>query len=97
MFSFSAVGILGLGFVIAIVLLILGLMEKTDYSKRVRMSRAGGILLGLMVIATGLTWYGYVVLTSSIPLTIVDVVILTLVAAIGGLISGISCCIPIRQ
>ena len=82
---------------IAIVLLILGLMEKTNYSRRVRMIRSGGILLGLMVVATGLTWYGYIVLTSSLPLTIGDVVILTLVAAIGGLISGISCCIPIRQ
>lgn len=97
MFSFSGIGILGLGFLIAIVLLVLGLIEKTDYSKRVRMIRAGGILLGLMVISAGLTWYGYLAVSSSVLLTFGDVIVLTLVSSIGGLISGVSCYISIRQ
>ncbi len=97
MFGVSVVGILGLGFVIVILLVILGLLEKNDYSKRVKMIRTGGILLGIMIIATGLIWYGILVATPSTSLTLGDVVLLTLDSSIGGLISGISCCIPIKQ
>lgn len=97
MFAISPVGILAFGFVIAILLIIIGFREKSDYSRKAGLMRAGGILLGLMMIATGLTWYGYLASTSSTPLTFEDVVILTLVSSIGGLISGISSYIQINQ
>ena len=97
MFVISPVGILAAGFVIAVLLIIIGFREKSDYSRKVKLIRAGGILLGLMIIATGLTWYGYLAFTSSTPLALEDVVILTLVSSIGGLISGISSYIPISQ
>jgi len=97
MFAISPVPILTAGFMIAILLIVIGFREKSDYSRKTRLMRAGGILLGLMIIATGLTWYGYLASTSSTPLALEDVVILTLVSSIGGLISGISSYIPISQ
>jgi len=97
MFVISPLGILAFGFMIAILLIIIGFREKSDYLRKVKLIRAGGILLGLMMIATGLTWYGYPASTSSMPLILEDVVILTLVSSIGGLISGISSYIPINQ
>jgi len=91
------VGILTAGFMIAILLIIIGFREKSACSRKVRLIRAGGILLGLMMISTGFTWFGYLASTSSTPLAFEDVVILTLVSSIGGLISGISSYIPINQ
>lgn len=97
MFAITPVPILAAGFIVAILLIIIGFRERSDYSSKVRLIRAGGILLGLMMIATGLTWFGYLTSTSSTPLTFEDVVIPTLVSSIGGLISGISRYMPIDQ
>ena len=97
MFAITPVPILVAGFVAAILLMLIGFREKSDYSSKARLIRAGGILFGLMMIATGLTWFGYLASTSSTPLTFEDVIILTLVSSIGGLISGISRYMPINQ
>jgi hypothetical protein len=95
MVSVSAVGILGIGFFIAIVLLVIGLREKGDLTKKVRLIRAGGFLTGLMVIITGLTWYGYIAMREATIMTLGDVVTLTSISAFGGIISGISLYIPL--
>jgi len=97
MFAISPVGILAAGFAAAILLIAIGFREKSDYSSKVKLIRAGGILLGLMMIATGLSWFGYIASTSSTSLTFEDVVILTLVSSIGGVISGVSRYMPINQ
>jgi uncharacterized membrane protein len=97
MFGVSGVGILVVGFGIALLLIVIGFREKKDYLKRVRFLRAGGILLGLMFIVTGVTWYGYLVVTTSTPLTLGDVISLTGISSVGGLIIGISSYFPISS
>jgi len=97
MVGFNAVGILGTGFVIAFLLLVIGFREKRDFLRKVRFVRAGGILLGVMIIITGVTWYGYLVAYTTTPMTLEDVIILTVISSVGGLISGISSYFPISQ
>lgn len=96
MFGFSAVGILGTGFVIAILLLVIGLREKDDSLRKVRFLRAGGVLLGLMIIVTGFVWYASFVYPYP-PHYLEGVFLLTLVSSIGGLIIGAASWIPIVQ
>ncbi len=97
MFGPSGPGILGIGFVIAIILIILGYREKEDFLKKVRYVRSGGILFGIMILISGLIVYGYLVATMAYSLTLGDVMILTLVSSLGGLIIGIAGYYPIRQ
>lgn len=78
MFGFSAVGILAIGFIAVLVLWFLGRRS------------ASTILLGLMTVITPLTWYGsLLMLYSSFQMTLVDVLVLALLSAIGGIIIGV--------
>jgi len=91
MFSINGFGILGMGLVIIIVLLVIGFREKDNILRKIRFYRVAGILLGLLIIVTGFTWFSYLAGTAITFLTIEDVIILTSLSSIGGLISGISC------
>ena len=97
MFGISGIGILGMGFIIIVVLLVIGFREKEDLLKKERYSRGAGILLGALIIVTGLTWYSTVVAVATTPMTFEDVLILTGISSIGGLISGISGYLPINK
>ena len=97
MFGISAIGILGMGLVIVIVLLVIGLREKEDVFRKERFIRAAGVVLGVLIIVTGLSWYGTVAARATTPMTFEDVLILTGISSIGGLISGISCYFPINE
>jgi uncharacterized membrane protein YesL len=96
MVGFSAIGILGIGFGIAIILLILGLLEKSNHSKKVHLIRAGGFLIGLMIIITGLMWYFPLATAGTHILVFEDILSLTVISSLGGLVSGVSCFIPIN-
>lgn len=96
MIVLTPVGFLLSGFAIALLLIVMGFREKRDYARKVRLVRAGGILLGLMIIITGLSWYGFLAFVA-VHLIFEDVVMLTLLSSIGGLIIGASSCIPISQ
>ncbi len=95
MFAFSGPGILGIGFVIAILLIVIGFRERTEYHRRVRFLRTGGILFGVMIIITGTTLYGYLATTIMTPMTFQDVLILSGISSFGGLIIGISIYYPV--
>jgi membrane-associated HD superfamily phosphohydrolase len=95
MFSISGFGILGMGLVIIIVLLVVGFREKEDLLKKERFIRVAGILFGLLIIVTGCIWTEYMRTAYFMPLSFGSLIILTIVSSIGGLISGISCYIPI--
>ncbi|MFX1266146.1 MAG: hypothetical protein ACFFH0_12240 [Promethearchaeota archaeon] len=97
MATLSIPGILGLGFFIAILLIIIGIREREDYPRRVRYIRSGGILFGIMIVVTGFTVYGYLVAVRGLIMNLQDVIILTLVSSIGGLITGISGYYPLSQ
>jgi hypothetical protein len=97
MFSLNIPSILGIGFVIAILLIMIGYREKENIRRRVRYLRMGGVFFGIMVIVTGLTVYGYLVMVVSLIMFLQDVVILSMVSSFGGVIIGISCYYPISQ
>ena len=96
MFGFSAPGIIGVGFAIAILLIVIGLRERDDYLRKVRFVRAGGMLLGIMIIVTVVTVYAHLV-TMGLIMKLQDVITLALVSSFGGLIIGISGYYPISQ
>ncbi|MFW9887357.1 MAG: hypothetical protein ACFFER_04205 [Candidatus Thorarchaeota archaeon] len=89
--------ILGFGFFIAILLIIIGIIEREDYPRRVRYIRSGGILFGIMIVVTGITVYGYLVAVSGLIMNLQDVINLASVSSIGGLIIGISGYYPLSQ
>lgn len=76
-----------IGFVIAIILLILGFVEKKNPLRKKRLMAAGTILLGIMIAAVPLTWYGsWAITMGSILMTISDILIMAFLSIIGGII-----------
>lgn len=83
----SMPALLILGFVIAIILLIFGFMEKKNPLRKKRLLAAGTILFGIMIVAVPLSWYGYWAIASGgILVNISDIVIITFLSLIGGII-----------
>jgi len=84
MASVSFVGLRATGYVIGILLFVLG-----RYRKRPKVAASGVVLLGVMVLATPLTWYLYLVSEGgSIRFAATDVILLSWVAFLGGLVAG---------
>ncbi len=73
----SIPSLLAIGFIAALVLYLLG------------QRKAGIILFGLMIIVTPLLWYGSFAMHGSIVMTIADILILSLLSSIGGIIIGV--------
>ena len=83
--------LLMIGFVIAVLFLVLGYRERVDLSKRERSIRIGLVLLGMMVIVTPFSWYGYLaIVAGAVQLGIGVMVILTTLVSIGGIFIGAS-------
>jgi Ca2+/Na+ antiporter len=83
----SAPALLALGFIIGIVLVVVGLLEQKNRTRRAHLMAAGVLLLGIMSIVTPLLWYGYpAFLTGVVVMTLGELVILTLLALVGGLL-----------
>jgi uncharacterized membrane protein len=83
----SVPAVLAVGFIIGIVLLVVGLLEQKDRTQRAHLTGAGALLLGIMTVATPLLWYGcWPLLTGSvIIMSISEIAVLTLL----GLVSGV--------
>jgi hypothetical protein len=76
-----------IGFVIATIMLILGFVEKKNPPRKKKLMAAGTILMGIMVVAVPLTWYGYWAITmGSILMTIADILIIAFLSILGGII-----------
>jgi hypothetical protein len=83
----SAPALLALGFIIGIVLAVVGLLEQKNRTRRGHLLAAGVLLLGVMSVATPLLWYGYpAFLTGVVVMTLGELVILALLALVGGLL-----------
>ncbi len=75
--AISIPGLLAVGFIAALVLYLLGQRQ------------AGIILFGLMIIITPLSWYGSFAMQGSLLMSIGDILILSLLSSIGGIIIGV--------
>jgi FtsH-binding integral membrane protein len=83
----SIPALLGFGFIVGIVLVLLGLVEQKNQQRRAHLMAAGVIVLGIMSVVTPLLWYGYpALLTGVVVLNLGELVILTLLALISGLL-----------
>ena len=83
----SAPALLALGFIIGIVLVVVGLLAQKNRDRRAHLMAAGVLLLGIMSIVTPLLWYAYpAFLTGLAIVTAGELVLLTLLAVVGGLL-----------
>ena len=83
MFSIPIPVLLALGFLIGIILLVLGYMEKTDPTRHQHLMGLGIIIIGIMIPITPLSVYGYLVLVRGLILGIIEIVIIALALIIG--------------
>jgi hypothetical protein len=97
MVSFNGLGILVTGLIIITILLVIGLRENDDIARKERFIRAAGVIFGALIIITELLWYLSVIPSTTTPMTYEDVLIITGLSSIGGLIIGISCYLPIGR
>jgi len=95
--GFNGLGILIIGLVIITILLVIGLREKTDITRKQRFIRAAGVIFGVLIIIMELLWYLSVVPSATALMTFEDVLFITGVSSIGGLIIGISCYLPMGR
>ena len=92
MFSINIPALLALGFLIGILLVAIGYREKANLVLRAHRIGLGTIIIGIMIPATPLAWYGSLGLrTGIIILGILDIaiIILTLIAGVIGVYYGL--------
>jgi hypothetical protein len=90
MVSINLPSLLALGFLVGIVLLIIGYRERGDFQRRNRFIGSGLSIIGIMTLLTPLSWflyfayiYGTVIMTSG------DIAIFAMLAFIGGILAGV--------
>ncbi len=83
MFTVSMPFILAIGFLIGIVLLVLGYRETEDRPRRNRLMGTGTIVIGIMIPVTPLSWYGYGAFTAALVVGIVELFIIALALVLG--------------
>jgi len=75
--------ILVLGFLVGIILLLLGYRENTDPTKRQHRMGLGIIIIGIMIPITPASWYGYLIVTSGLILGLIEIAIIAVTLLIG--------------
>ncbi|MHA2071807.1 MAG: hypothetical protein ACW985_08480 [Candidatus Thorarchaeota archaeon] len=83
MFAVPIPMLLALGFLIGIVILALGYREGSDMARRHRLIGLGVIIIGIMIPATPISWYGYWIVTSELVLGLIEIAIIAVTLVIG--------------
>ncbi|MFX1261261.1 MAG: hypothetical protein ACFFAZ_04175 [Promethearchaeota archaeon] len=83
MFAVPIPILLALGFLIGFVFLILGYREGSDLTRRNHLLGLGIVIIGIMIPATPLSWYGYLMVTSALVLDIIEIAIIIVALIIG--------------
>lgn len=83
MFAVPIPMLLALGFLIGIGILALGYRERSDMTRRHHLMGLGVIIIGIMIPATPISWYGYWMITSELVLGLIEIVIIAVTLAIG--------------
>ncbi|MFW9927111.1 MAG: hypothetical protein ACFFDM_10105 [Candidatus Thorarchaeota archaeon] len=84
--SVNMPSLLVIGFLIGIILIILGNRELEDLARRNRLMKTGISIVGIMIPITPISWYGYWVWTSGTVLTVVDYLIIAIAIIVGLLV-----------
>ena len=83
MFVIPIPPLLALGFLIGIILLVLGYMEKTDLTRHQHLMGLGIIIIGIMIPITPLSWYGVSIIARGLTLGIFEIAVIATALAIG--------------
>jgi hypothetical protein len=75
--------LLALGFLIGVVLLILGYREESDITRRHHLMGLGVVVIGIMIPVSPITWYGYWIVTIGLVLGLVEIAIIAIALIIG--------------
>ncbi|MHA2143403.1 MAG: hypothetical protein ACXADC_07440 [Candidatus Thorarchaeota archaeon] len=78
--------LLALGFLIGIILLVLGYREETDLARRHHLIGLGAVVIGVMIPVTPLSWYGYLIVTIGLVLGLIEITIIAVTLIIGVLL-----------
>ena len=84
MFTVPIPPLLALGFLIGVILLLIGYRENSDLTRRNHLIGLGFIVIGIMIPVTPISWYGYLAVTTVLVLGLIEIAILAV-----GLIIGI--------
>jgi hypothetical protein len=91
MFTVSLPALFATLYLIALVLLFVGVREEADIAKRLRLMRMGGVLLGFTTILLGFMWYAtqpQMALLGYVEMRLEDLLVLTALSSVGGVIMG---------
>ena len=83
MFTVPIPPLLALGFLIGIILLVLGYRENADLTRRNHMMGLGMIIIGIMIPVTPATWYGYLVVIHGLVLGITEIAVIAIALIFG--------------
>jgi len=83
MFTIPIPPLLALGFIIGIILLMLGYREKADLTRHQHLMGLGIIIIGIMIPITPLSWYGYQMVTIGLILGLLEIAIIAATLVVG--------------
>jgi hypothetical protein len=83
MFAVPIPTLLALGFLIGFVILALGYREGFDITRRHHLMGLGVVIIGIMIPATPISWYGYWIVTSGLVLGLIEITIIAVALIIG--------------
>lgn len=75
--------LLALGFLIGIILLVLGYREKADLTRHQHLMGLGIVIIGIMIPVTPLSWYGYQMVTIGLILGLLELAIIAATLVVG--------------
>jgi hypothetical protein len=86
MFVIPIPPLLALGFLIGIILLVLGYMEKTNPTRHQHLMGLGIIIIGIMIPITPLSWYGTLIITRGLILGVFEIAVIVTALMIGAVL-----------
>jgi hypothetical protein len=78
--------LIALGYLIGIVLLVLGYREMDDSTRRNHLMGSGTLVIGFMIPATTLAWYGYLVIASGLVLGVIELGFIAITVILGAIL-----------
>ena len=75
--------LLALGFLIGIILLVLGYREETDSTRHQHLMGLGIIIIGIMIPITPLSWYGTMIIAHGLTLGVFEIAVIAIALMIG--------------
>ena len=83
MFTVPIPPLLAIGFLIGVILLVLGYRENADLTRRNHLMGLGLVTIGIVIPLTPATWYGYWVVTTGLVLGLLEIAVIAVTLIFG--------------